>query len=230
MKNINESKLVATILKKLSEKDLPKISRFLKSPYLNSSKKVSKLFELLRKEHPDYSNKNLTEEKLYKKLYPGRAFNEGVFRGLRAKLVKKIETYFVLEELNQDENLQGELMGRAYANRENYGQFLEKSKLAIRRLEGKENKSILDYNSLLKINYNLSLHREVIRAESIEYDCVDACMEYLDCFYFFSKVIGGVILLNQNNLRKSKKEILLLSETIQLGQQTALSSNKLYLF
>ncbi len=228
MKHINESKLVATILKKLNKEDLPKISRFLKSPYLNSNKKVAQLFDLLRKEYPDFNNKNLTEEKLYKKLYPDRAFNEGVFRGLRTKLVKKIEAYFVLEELNQDENLQEELMGRAYANRGNYNQFLGKSKLAIQRISEKENKDILDYRSLLKINHDLFFHSETVRDKSLRNNCLDACMGYLDCFYFFSKVTYGLIVLNRNNLRKKQQEILLLSEAIQLGQQTPLNTNKLY--
>jgi len=230
MRKFKESKLIKGTLMKLSSEDLPKIARFLESPFHNTNKNITKLFGLLRKEFSDFDNKNLTEKKLYKKLYPDRAFNKGTFHGLKIDLTRKIENYLKIEELNQDTDLGLTLLNKAYARRNNYTKFREASEDAAKKIEQIEHKTLKDFQNLLNINHDLFYHLETARTKPIADNYINACMKNLDYFYFSSKLIYSLELLTRNKIRRQQYEILLLNEVIELATQSNLKDHHLLKF
>lgn len=92
---------VYRILSSLSKEEYSEFEKFIVSPYFNRSKDLLKLFSVVKKYYPDFSNANLEYAKIYKKLYPGKVFNEGTLRNLFSdlgSLAEKFLAYVNYEE------------------------------------------------------------------------------------------------------------------------------------
>lgn len=76
------------LLKALSDKEMMRLGKFLKSPYYNNSAKLIKLFELLKYFYPDFDNKNLTKEYIYRKVLGGSGFNDSTLRNMMSDLLQ----------------------------------------------------------------------------------------------------------------------------------------------
>lgn len=105
---------VIEILKFFSEEEIKKFSDYLNSPLFNKREIIVKLFGLYRKHYPDFDDKNLTKEKIFKKLMPGKEYNDNVFRNLNSILLKHSEdflsfTNFSRERLSVKRHLLSEL-------------------------------------------------------------------------------------------------------------------------
>jgi hypothetical protein len=76
------------ILKSLSEEELKQFKDFLGSPFFNTNRTLLKLFDVLKKYYPGFPPDKITKEKVFKKLYPGKSFNEQVMKNLISDFIK----------------------------------------------------------------------------------------------------------------------------------------------
>lgn len=70
------------ILFTLTKDEFANFSRFVGSPFFNRSKDLVKLNDFLKPYYPDFQEDKISFEKIYKKIYPGKKFNEGTLRNL----------------------------------------------------------------------------------------------------------------------------------------------------
>lgn len=75
-------------LRSFSPEELTRFGEFLNSPYFNTNNRVTKLFGELKKHHPDFTGKGVDKEVIYKKLFPGKPFNEQVLKNINSELLK----------------------------------------------------------------------------------------------------------------------------------------------
>ncbi len=112
---MKDTKLVQT-LKTFTKEEIKSFEKFIASPYFNNGRNYLPLFNELNKFSPDYENEHLTQEYLYKKIYPSRKFNRQVMWNQVSQLEKlamefllqtalkknKVERYIILiDELSQ---------------------------------------------------------------------------------------------------------------------------------
>ena len=86
------------ILKSLSKNEIIQLGDFIYSPFpklkISSShkhssfKKVIELFEILKKEYPDFSAENIKKEIIFQKLFPLEKYNDSRLRSLRHDSIK----------------------------------------------------------------------------------------------------------------------------------------------
>lgn len=105
---------VIEILKFFSEEEIKRFSEYLNSPLFNKREIIIKLLGLYRKFYPTFEDKNLTKEKVFKKLMPGKKYNDNVFRNLNSILLKHSEEFlsylnFSREKLSVKRHLLSEL-------------------------------------------------------------------------------------------------------------------------
>ena len=98
---MKESKLI-NILRTFSKEEMKMFSKFLASPYHNKEKNCTPLFELLQKFYPDFEAHKITNEILYKKLYPGRRYNKQVMWNLTSATEKMAKEFLVQEALRKN--------------------------------------------------------------------------------------------------------------------------------
>lgn len=80
-------------MKTFSSEDMNEFREFVRSDYFVNNTKVQKLFELLSKFHPEYSNRSLNEEWLYSKINPGLSFKKETIRKIFHGLSSAIESF-----------------------------------------------------------------------------------------------------------------------------------------
>lgn len=113
---MKKSKLIS-VLRVLESDDLRQIQKLLKSPFFTSNKNLLKLFQTIRRYHPDYSSAALEKEKLYAKVFPKTDYSDVKFRNLMGELSQLIEEYLIIHFIRTDTYIQKRYLSIAYANR-----------------------------------------------------------------------------------------------------------------
>jgi hypothetical protein len=87
---------------KMKDDELNRLDLFLRSPYLNTSKKVLLLFRELRKYHPLFTHLKLTRENIMYKVKPQRKYNDSTYRNLMSDLLIQINHFLEMENYRKD--------------------------------------------------------------------------------------------------------------------------------
>lgn len=91
------------ILKTFSNEDLKKFKDFVSSPYHNKISNIIKLFDYIKKYSPEYNDKNLSDESIWEKLFPGKEYHYGTMQNLLHEFSKLCEKYIRLESYEECE-------------------------------------------------------------------------------------------------------------------------------
>ena len=98
---MQKSKLFEFI-SKLEEEQWDRLNLFLKSPYFNSRPEVTRLYEFLYKNYLKSGTKDLTKEEAHAFIFPNTPFDNQKIRHLMSYLKNQIESFFVIEKLQQN--------------------------------------------------------------------------------------------------------------------------------
>lgn len=92
---MKKSKLI-TLFKTFSKDEMKEFGKFISSPYFSTGRNIKPLYNLLCKFHPLYNASAFTEEKIFRRLYPGKKFNEK--KSLHAIHVQFSEMFILAEK------------------------------------------------------------------------------------------------------------------------------------
>ncbi len=85
------------LVRSFSKEELKQFRDFVNSPFHNTNKNVIKLYDIIRKFHPDFTSPAIEKEKLFNKIYPAKKYNDTVIRILLSDLIKLGEDFLVLK-------------------------------------------------------------------------------------------------------------------------------------
>lgn len=105
---------VIDIIKYFSAEELKQFSVFVESPFFNNRTILTELLDIYRKNHPGFDDEKFTKENVYRLIYPGKKYNDELFRNLNSDLSRLAEEYlsihhFYNNRLNPKINLLSEL-------------------------------------------------------------------------------------------------------------------------
>jgi len=161
------------ILSSLSKEEYGEFEKFILSPYFNRSKDLIKLFSVVKKYYPEFSSSGLEHEKIYKKLYPGKSFNEGTMRNLFSdlgSLAEKFLAYVNYEDTFEFGNKIIYETNTRYLDKEfekNYKKYYERNEIKEDALYRKNlNKCFLEsemwrYTQRLNIEFSKSARNSI---------------------------------------------------------------------
>jgi len=90
------------ILKTFSGEDCIKFGEFIRSEYFNKSETTRRLYEIILENYSTQPGKELNKEDLFKKLYPGKKYNESRLINLFSGLYKLSEEYIAHQTYKED--------------------------------------------------------------------------------------------------------------------------------
>lgn len=93
---------VIEILKTFSKEEMKEFRDFVRSPYHNKRKAVEQLFELIQKHYPEFDSLNLSKEKIFQKLFPGKKYNDSTLRVLSHYLSELAENFIAHSMLSKN--------------------------------------------------------------------------------------------------------------------------------
>lgn len=97
------SSTLLNILSKLTVKEYKEFGEFVNSPFFNKNKNVKKLYDFLKKFHPEFSNKKLTKEHIHEKIFGKSVYNDGYMRTVIYNLGKLAEDYLAYINTRKDD-------------------------------------------------------------------------------------------------------------------------------
>ncbi|HRI79086.1 MAG TPA: hypothetical protein PLR06_06065, partial [Cyclobacteriaceae bacterium] len=122
---MHQSKLLRQ-LRILTPPELKRLLRFLKSPFYNATPAIVKLYLLLREYYPEFASPVLTKERVFRKMFPGKAYDHQKLLNLMSDFTTLLEQYLVALQLEKEEMEQKKLLVQAYSERPDCYDVFEK--------------------------------------------------------------------------------------------------------
>ena len=126
------------LLEKFSPKEFENFSYFLNSPLHNKSENAIKLYNISAKYYPEFSDEQLTKEKIFKKIYPGEIFKDKKIRDLFSHSLSLAEEFLALMTFREDVFLKNQISFNELGKKELTKHFTQKSKEIESELAKKE--------------------------------------------------------------------------------------------
>lgn len=113
---------VIEILGTFTPEEIKDFDRFVKVPYFGGSEFVAKFWKEIKKAYPEFSEKLINKERIFKKLYPGKAYSDATIRKLSSELLKICEEFIKISELRKGKTGERMLLF-SYRNRQLFKQY-----------------------------------------------------------------------------------------------------------
>lgn len=96
-----------TILKTFSDEEMKRFEKFISSPFHNNGRNFKPIYLYIKKLYPDFPPKKLTDEAIFRKLYPGKKYNPKTsssnIKVILSRFTKLTEEYLIIKNLGQNE-------------------------------------------------------------------------------------------------------------------------------
>ncbi len=113
---------IIKLLRTFSEEELRLFKKYLKSPTKKSERKIIELYNYLVKFYPEFDPDELSNEKVFGKLFKGKTFNSKKLTNLYTALTKSAKE-FLTEHVHKEDELEKLLnLSRGYVNRSLYAE------------------------------------------------------------------------------------------------------------
>lgn len=194
---MQNSKLVRT-LQVFDPEELKRLGKFLRSPFYNANPAIVKLYRLLRSGYPDFEAPKMTEEKVFKKLFPNRAYDHQKMLNLMSDFTALLEKYLVVLQLEAEETLQKKLLLRAYAKRPDcYAVFSKKLSGVDKHLDAKPYRNEHYYREKMELNLQFFSHPGTDMAK----EGMDSLRHALQYFEAYKSLAGAKLQCARNDWR-----------------------------
>jgi hypothetical protein len=90
------------ILRSMDKSDIRQARKYLKTDYFNKKDYIVQLFNRLVRFHPDMNGDLIDEQKLYRSIFPNKAFKEKRWRRVRSELKTQLEDFLAYQNWRSD--------------------------------------------------------------------------------------------------------------------------------
>ncbi|MEO1263487.1 MAG: hypothetical protein AAFZ15_32045 [Bacteroidota bacterium] len=202
------------LLSLLTEEELRKFSKYLRSPYFNNTPELVVLFEQLRKWHPAYEEQRIRPHIIWKKLKPGTAFSTQKYWWMNFKLGSMLEQFMVVEELLGNKQETKKQLIKSYGRRNVHKPFAKETKALLGSFSEQPFQDIQSYASSMWLKHDYFFSPLTDKYGGAEYS-VEDIMDDLDRFYILAKMRFACEIKNRERIFKKHMPIELLEECVQ---------------
>ncbi len=149
----------------MSKKEWKFLERLVNSPYFNTDKTVIRLFEILKKDHPEFdSPRRLKKELVYAKLFNDKSeYDKNRIYPIMSNLKGLIDTLIIQESLKKKPRVQNQLKLDWLQVQDDHDMFEGEIVKQIRNLESRQELSIEDHEYLYDLHYRWQNHPQTQR-------------------------------------------------------------------
>ena len=193
------------ILQSLKPDEFRRLKRAVVSPYFATNSRLLDLYNYLKKYYPGFSEEKLQKEKLYKKLYPDKVFNDGVLRVLIREFTVVVEDFILMERIRKDKHLRKKMLVKEYGERDLFDYF-KKGTFEIINGYGKDFiKDMEYYGERIDLYKDYCFHYMNTRTQRSD-GSLEKLMDSLDSYFVLAKYRFVQMLNNENKIYKKKSK------------------------
>lgn len=220
---MHSSKLLK-ILRNLTEEEIRRFHKFIRSPYYSYKKHCLPFFEYIRRYYPDFTSSKLSKENAFYHLFPEKAFQSQKMRHVMTDLVNLLEDFLVAEQIRGNDFQKKKLLRDAYGDRDLY-EYFEKSTAAITKtLDALPYRnSFYQYESMRNQEvyfFHPSTKKHLVKENYLE--TINGC---LDQYFTLSKLQLATEMKARSSVLSKTYEISYLAEILQ--RKEVLHSNQI---
>lgn len=209
---MKESRLIE-LLRTLTKQELKQLRDFVKSPYHNKNKHVIALFGLIEKAAPDFDKKLPDKQKAFRKLFPGKPFDDLKMRHLISMLYKVVQDFLVVNQVFSDKV---DVRIRTVNNMRHRGlerHFVSAMKQARKEQEDHKRRDLGFFYNQFLIEQEEELMAELMegRPKSTNLQVIS---DNLDVFYIVNKLKQCCAIASYQNVFKQDYDINLVDEVL----------------
>ncbi len=210
---MHQSKLIR-LLKQCSTHELKLFKKFVHSPYFNTNSSIIELYQLLRKAAPDFSPKRVDKFKLFQKLYPNAAFSEKRIGNLMSELVKLLELFWQMENLQTSPIQQQIDLAHAYQQHGLLSYWQQNIDRAEKVIQNKllEAADYYHYQLLLNLEKHQVIEDEGQRNQEPNLQAVN---NHLDTYFLCNKLKYYSKVLNYQGFKSHSYDIRMIDVVLQ---------------
>ena len=137
---MKKSKLI-TLLKIFSKEEIKDFEKFIASPYFNKGRNFIPFYKILKNYYPGFDNPELTEENIFKQLYPEKTYDKKsstTMRVLESQLTRMAEKFLEIEEFAKSEDFTGNTFLKVLKEKGEHDLNISYGKKLIREFENKK--------------------------------------------------------------------------------------------
>ncbi len=205
-------------LRLLTDEEIRRLGKFLRSPYFNYSQPVIILFDTLRKYHPEYDTGRIMPEVIWKKIFPGKPFSEKKYWATNFNLRSLIAKFMAVEKVQVDEQLFKKLLIKSYADRNAHSLFEKGTQNLIEQINNYPWQDIHTYSESLWLKHDYFYDPSTDKFGGAKYSIEDA-MEELDRFYCLAKLRFATEIKNREKIFSKKNKIRFLEEVVKISEK-----------
>ncbi|MFK7774244.1 MAG: hypothetical protein AB8F94_19000 [Saprospiraceae bacterium] len=223
---MHNSKLLK-LLKILNATELKRLHQFLKSPFFNKNLHLLKLYQILRVWYPDFNSPKLEREKVFKKLFPDRAYDYQKLLNLMSDFTNLLKQYLQILQLEKEKQVQDELLIKAYSKRSGaYDAFVKQIEKTKKELDIQPFRNADFFRQKFWINQIFINHPKTdkFQLSSAKYN---EMMQQLDYWFLLEKLLLSCEMKAREKPLSEKYEIWLLPE-IQKGVPSIFIENPIF--
>jgi hypothetical protein len=98
---MTNSKLIQ-LLKTFSKEEFKSFGKFVRSPFFYKDKAVINLYDSLKPFYPDFHDKQFTKEFVFRKIYPGKAYNDSLMKYLMSEMLGMAKKFLAYTNFEND--------------------------------------------------------------------------------------------------------------------------------
>lgn len=201
-------KLLATF----SKEEMNQLSKFVQSPFYNTNPTQVRFLKLLKSAHPSFYQPKLKKERVFKKLFPGKAFNYAVLGNLVSGMYQLAEKCLLALYMEKEKTKRIQVMTEMYANRSRgYDLFLKKRQIQNKRLESRTYQEADWCWEKFKLQ-QLYFNHIKTPANKLKQSDFEESMRFLDNAYVLEKLLLSCEMKARERPFNEKYKITLLSE------------------
>lgn len=198
MKNSTDSTSASVklyeILSSFTKDELKEFGKFLESPYFTNNLSAKKFFDALKPYHPRYDTAQISNEKIYAKIFPKRKFNQQILSNLRSEMLSLAEEFFYISSVRSDKLKKNISLLRALASKDldkRFTKISRDSEKLLSEYKPQDNTYFFHKHTLIREHRNYfeektpvgkreKYYKDLYR--EIEYFTLYFCLKYLKYF------------------------------------------------
>ncbi len=91
-----------SLLESFSKEEFKRFGDFVNSPYFNNERVLVELYKILKQNYPGFSAKGFVKETVFESLFPGKKYNDSIFRNTISKMLRLAEQFLTMNHLASD--------------------------------------------------------------------------------------------------------------------------------
>ena len=206
------------LLKTLSKEEFSELGLFISSPFFNTHKPVILCFEFIKKYFDDFDNPDFTKENLFKKIYPGKTYNDTNVRVNLSAILKLAESY-LLHKSNDANEFDNYLLLAKDAFKRSLYKFEEKHIKSCEEILDK--KAFLD-ETYFYDKFSLENTKTQQRKTEDQYQYISSIQvanENLTRFYFSKLLRNYVLILNEKFTVEIDYDVSSVNSVIEMAEK-----------